>query len=304
MTDAKAITATLGGRWHGRYGVAPCPCCQAEGRRDQSALSVSDAGGKLLLHCHKLGCAFADILAAAGIAPGSYTPPDPAIIAQREAERRSEAEKRARQARAVWDGAQPIGGSIAERYLRTRGIRCDLPATLRFHPSCWHASAKRLPALVALVEGGDSFAVHRTYLRADGSGKAEVEPAKAMLGATAGGTVRLTVGPGPLLIGEGVESTLSAFILHGDPTANAWAALSTSGMRGLRLPRVGGFGKVGRGRASRIVAVDGEKAGRDAGRELAERAAGLGWQVSIADPGNGRDFNDRLIAEGARHEYV
>ena len=98
-----------------------------------------------------------------------------------------------------------------------------------------------------------------------------------------------------LLVGEGIESTLAAFILRGDATATAWAALSTSGMHGLRLPKVGKVGKVETGRASLIVAVDGERAGRDAGRELAERAAGLGWQVGILDPGDGADWNDRLI---------
>ncbi|MDZ7709228.1 MAG: toprim domain-containing protein [Roseovarius sp.] len=195
----------------------------------------------------------------------------------------------------------PISGTIAERYLRGRGITCALPSTLRYHPSCWHASAKRFPALVARVEGSDGAAIHRTYLAPDGRGKAAVTPDKAMLGAVAGGAVRLTQGPGALLIGEGIESTLSAFILHGDPTANAWAALSTSGLRGLRLPSVGNAGTVGTSRPSLVIAVDGEKAGRDAGRDLAERAAGLGWQVGIMDPGDGADWNDRLMME-ARHE--
>ena len=284
----------LGGRWHTGYGAAPCPVCQPERRKEQNALTLSDgADGRLLLHCKKSACSFRNILAAGGIAPGGYTPPDPAIIARRVAERRAEADKRARQARVIWDAALPIDGTIAERYLRARGIHWDLPTTLRFHASCWHPSAKRLPALVALVEGADGFAVHRTYLRPDGGGKAGLEGGdKLMLGSTQGGAVRLNSGLGQLLIGEGIESTLSAFILHGDPSANAWAALSTSGMRGLRLPRIGSGG------ASLIIAVDGEKAGRDAGRELAERAAGLGWKVSIADPGDGRDFNDQLFGEG------
>jgi hypothetical protein len=73
-------------------------------------------------------------------------------------------------------------------------------------------------------------------------------------------------------------------------------------MRGLQLPSVGRVGKVEHRCSRLIIAVDGEKAGRDAGRELAERAAGLGWQVSILDPGDGVDFNDRLI-EGTRHEH-
>jgi hypothetical protein len=268
-------------------------------------LTLADGSdGRLLLHCKKSACAFADILAAAGVAPGSYTPPDPATIAQRERAERAEAEKRARQARAVWDASLPIGNSPAETYLRGRGITCAMPSTLRFHPEAWHGpTARRHPALVAMIEGAEGFAVHRTYMRPDGTGKARIEPAKAMLGATAGGAVRLTCGPGPLLIGEGIESSLSARILLGDLTVSAWAALSTSGMRGLRLPKVGESGKMGRGRPSLILAVDGENAGREAGRELAERAFGLGWQVGILDPGDGADFNDRLI-EGARHEHV
>ena len=233
MTDARELTLSLSGRWHGRYGVAPCPCCQPERRRTQDALTLSDGrDGRLLAHCKKSACAFADILAAGGIAPGSYQAPDPAELAKREAERRAEAEKRARQARAVWDGAQPIGGTVAEAYLRNRGITCALPATLRFAPSCWHASAKRLPALVALVEGGEGFAVHRTYLRADGGGKAEVEPAKAMLGSTQGGAVRLASGPGPLVICEGIETGLSLVSGLLRKPATILAALSTSGIRG------------------------------------------------------------------------
>ena len=141
--------------------------------------------------------------------------------------------------------------------------------------------------MIAMVEGADGCAIHRTYLRADGTGKAALTPDKMMLGCTRRGAVRITQGPGPLLIGEGIESTLSALILRGDSTVTAWASLSTSGMRGLRLPSVGSVGKVGTLSASLIVAVDGEKAGRDAGRDLAERAAGLGWQVGILDPGDG-----------------
>lgn len=303
MTDAATLTRDLGGKWLRRYGSAPCPVCQPERRKGQNALTLADGRDKLLLNCKKSGCSFRDILAAAGISPGSYTPPDPAIIAQREREEAAQAAKRAKQAEWCWSESLPIGDTLAETYLRGRSITCALPDTLRFHPEAWHGpTAKRHPALVGLVEGGEGAAVHRTYLRPDGTGKAAVDPDKMMLGATAGGAVRLTQGPGPLLIGEGIESTLSAFILHGDLTATAWAALSTSGMRGLRLPTVGRIGKVGTGRASLIVAVDGEKAGRNAGRELAERAHWLGWQVGIMDPGDGADWNDRLIGKEAAHE--
>ncbi len=203
-TDARTLTLDLRGKWHGRYGVAPCPVCQPEARRGQDALTLTDGDNGLLLHCKRLGCGFRDILAAAGIAPGTITPPDPARLAQREAERRAEAVKRAAQAQWLWQESQPITGTAAETYLRGRGILCDLPPVLRFHPEAWHGpTARRLPALVARVEGGEGFAVHRTYLRADGLGKAEVEPAKAMLGAVTGGAVRLTDGALRLVMGEG-----------------------------------------------------------------------------------------------------
>ncbi|WP_300584875.1 toprim domain-containing protein [Marivita sp.] len=304
MTDARDLTSELGGKWYQRYGVAPCPVCQPQRGKRQNALTLSNGrSGQLILHCKKSGCEFTDILAASGLLSGGYTPPYAETLARREAEQRDYAKRRAMQAAQLWKDAKPINGTPAETYLRGRGISCPLPDTLRFHPECWHGpTAKRYPAMVALVTGGNGAAIHRTYLASDGRGKAAVTPPKAMLGATKGGAVRLAKGPGPLLVGEGIESSFSALILHGDKTATAFAALSTSGMRGLQLPSVGRVGKVEHRCSRLIIAVDGEKAGRDAGRELAERATGLGWQVSILDPGDGVDFNDRLI-EDTRHEH-
>lgn len=292
MTDAKQITIDLFGRWHGAYGVAACPCCQPERRRDQTALTLTDGnGGRLLLHCKKSGCSFRDILAAAGIAPGSYSPPDPAIIAQRQAERQAEIDKRSRQARALWDEAAPITGTLAETYLHKRGITCAKPDTLRFHGDCWHGpTARRWPAMVALVEGAEHFAIHRTYLDPDSQGKAQIEPNKMMLGCTRGGAVRLTQAQGPLVICEGIETGLSLASGLLRAPATIWAALSTSGMRGLRLPS-------SRGRIT--IATDGDDAGQDAGRELADRAHGLGWKVSILPAPKGRDWNDILKREVA-----
>lgn len=292
MTDARDLTQALGGRWHGRYGAAPCPICQPERKRTQNALTLADGrNGRLVLDCKKSACAFLDILAAAGLHSGDYSPPDAAILAQREREAKAEAVKRAEQAKRLWLEAQPIGGTAAEAYLRGRGITCPLPPTLRFHAACWHGpTAKRYPAMVAAVQGVGMAAVHRTYLRADGSGKAAIEPDKLMLGATAGGAVRLADGPSRLVIAEGIESALSLLcgLLNGP--AMVWAGLSTAGLRGLRLPA----------QAGRLtIATDGDGPGREAGHALADRAHGLGWQVSILDPGTGRDFNDILQERAA-----
>ncbi len=291
MTDARTLTLGLGGKWLACYGTAPCPVCQAERRRDQNALTLSDApGGRLLAHCKKAGCSFRDLAAALGLTSGTFTSPDPAATARRETERRAEADKRAAQALRLWQEAQPIGGTIAETYLRGRGITCPLPETLRFAPSCWHATAQRFPAMVAMVEGGAGFAAHRTYLRADGSRKAAVDPPRAMLAAVAGGAVRLTGGPGPLVVAEGIETALSlACGLLSGPAA-IWAALSTSGMRGLRLPT----------KPERLtIATDGDGPGRAAGNDLATRAHVLGWKVSLLPAPMGRDWNDILQMKGA-----
>ena len=287
MTDACTLTTALGGKWHRAYGVAPCPVCQPSRRADQNALTLADGrNGRLVLDCKKTGCAFLDILAAVGLRSGDYTPPDAATLAQREREAKAEAQRKATQAKRLWDEAKPIAGTAAETYLRGRGITCPLPRTLRFHGSCWHgATAKRHPALIAAVQGSGLPAVHRTYLRPDGSGKADVEPAKAMLGAIGGGAVRLAEGPGPLVLGEGIESTLSLLCGLLDGPATVWAALSTSGLRGLRLPPQPG---------RLTIATDGDAPGRAAGHALADRAHALGWQVSILDPGDGADFNDIL----------
>ena len=217
---------------------------------------------------------------------GAFVAPDPTAAMRRRAEQAAEAAKRSAQAQALWREAQPIHGTLAETYLRGRGIICPLPDTLRFAPACWHATGKRLPALVALVEGGDGFAVHRTYLRPDGAGKAEVEPAKAMLGAVAGGAVRLVESPGPLVVAEGIETALSlASGLLRAPAA-VWAALSTSGLRGLRLPARAGPAHCGGGR---------RRGGpRGCGGAGANARTRLGWRVSLLPAPDGRDWNDVL----------
>ncbi|MDD9728311.1 hypothetical protein PVW46_00155 [Mameliella sp. AT18] len=224
------MTNRLGGKWLRTYGTAPCPVCQPEGRKDQNALTMHDGeAGRLLAHCKRLNCDFRDILAAAVVAPGDYRAPDPFELARREAEQRNETAHRARSAQQNWQEAQPLAGTVAESYLRGRGITCDLPDKLRYHPACWHgATAKRYPALVALVEGGNGFAVHRTYLSMNTSEKAAIEPNKAMLGATAGGAVRLAEAQGSLVVAEGIETALSLACGLLRAPATIWAALSTS----------------------------------------------------------------------------
>jgi hypothetical protein len=292
--EAQNVTRMLRGKWHGGYGSAPCPCCQS-GRKDQNALTIGrSSSGRLLLNCKRSNCSFTAILAAAGLSREHFTP-DPLAALRYEAQARAEAVMKSAAARRVWDEAEPIRSSAAEGYFSSRGMfywqhdDCH-PRTLRCHPHLLHGpSGRYFPALLGLVEGGEGFAIHRTYLAADGSGKAAVESAKMMLGACAGGAVRLLDGdPETLVIGEGIESTISIGLVADDPRlscATTWAALSASGMRGLRLPS-----KSGR----LVIGADGDDAGRAAAHALAERASGCGWKVTILAPPEGLDFNDLL----------
>ena len=140
MIDPAALTRDLGGKWHRSYGVAPCPVCQVERRKDQNALTINVKGDRLLLHCKKLGCYFRDILVAANIAPGTVEIDSLALEDARRARAEQEAKSKAR--------AQGMRGTtlvnrLAGSQRRTpicwaRGITCALPDTLRWLPDAYH----------------------------------------------------------------------------------------------------------------------------------------------------------------------
>jgi hypothetical protein len=226
---------------------------------------------------------------AAGIVHGTLKAPSAAVIEQSKAQTRAHAARRSLQAESLWSEAAPATETLAEKYLRQRGITCNLPDTLRFEPNCWHPTAKRLPAMLALIEGGEGFAIHRTYLQHDGLAKSQVTPTKAMLGAVSGGSVRLTATQGPLIVAEGIETALSLSCGLIDGPVTVWAALSTSGMRGLRLPKT---------KSELTIASDGDAEGRKAAHTLAVKAAALGWKVSSLNAPEGQDWNDVLNEKG------
>ena len=193
----------------------------------------------------------------------------------------------------LWRSARALAGSPGENYLRARGVAhvADCP-DLRYHPFCRHPSGVLAPAMVAAVRLSDGVmsGVHRTYL--DGASKAALTPAKAMLGRCSGGAVRLVEATdGGLLVGEGLESTAAAVRVL-DWRGGAWACLSTSGLRAVRLPEH--IGTV-------TVAADRDHggAGLVAAAELARRLEGEDRTVTICVPDQvGADFAD-VLAEAA-----
>ena len=114
----------------------------------------------------------------------------------------------------ILDAAAPIKGSVVDIYLQSRGlVRSDI-ADLLFHPDLVHWDSKTgYPAMVGVVRNIDNndIAIHRTWLKPDGSGKADLPKAKKMLGRTSGGAVRLApIGEnGVLGLTEGIETALA-----------------------------------------------------------------------------------------------
>jgi hypothetical protein len=196
----------------------------------------------------------------------------------------------------ITEGCKPAAGTVVERYLRSRGITILLPATLLCHRSLYHKESRTVgPGMVAVldsVEGQRAPAIHRTWLALDGSGKAAVDPVRKLLGSVAGHAVHLGTPSPRLIVGEGVETTLSALQMWG-PSFDAWATLSTSGMIAVQIPET--ITEV-------VIASDNDEAGRTAAWTLCYRLRRERptLNVNVFVPKNGlSDFNDTLRARAA-----
>jgi hypothetical protein len=219
---------------------------------------------------------------------------DPAEVKYRrcQADNKEREDKRRRTDTAlkIWSECEPFFGSPAEVYLHdTRGIGVWLGAFVRldevlgFHPSCPFED-KRLPCMVALVRNiqtDEPQAIHRTALTL------EPQPDNRLsLGPVAGGAIKLSpddqVSHG-LLIGEGIETTLSAAVrLKFHPV---WSVMSRSGIA--KFPVLPGIECL-------TIAVDNDDSG-DGQRDAAtcvERMIAAGVEVITSQPHLAKDFND------------
>ena len=285
---AENIARALGGRKAGGGWSARCP---AHDDRTPS-LSLRETGdGKVLVRCHA-GCDQDEVIAhliARGLwnmyVPRQFRHTASRHVAKTE-EQDCEDSKRTEAALCVWQAAKPMAGTLIETYLGSRGLRLPSTPTVRFHPCLKHPSGDSWPAMIALVTRGFDdapLAIHRTFLAPNGVGKAPVDPQKMMLGPCRGGAVRLAEPGDVLMIGEGIETCLAAMQETGHP---AWAALSTSGLRALDLPKAV---------CDVIVLADGDDSGEAAARDCALRWKREGRRVRIARPPKGMDFNDMLL---------
>jgi putative DNA primase/helicase len=309
----------------GRENTGPCPAC---GGKDRFSVNVTKhkwhcrghGGGRgaIGMTMHIAGLSFLQACEdltgepnPSGTKAKPLSPADQAERARRRQKSEARAARRAAQekaymddtregAAAIWQASTPVNGTLAETYLRARGLALPgWPDVLRFHPALpYPGKQKPYPALVCRVDdmGGELTAIWRIYLREDGR-KADVPNAKLGLGPAAGGAVRIG-GAGPkIAIAEGLESALGYWLLTGrrHPT---WAGLSTAGLIGFEVPL--GVDHV-------VIAPDGDRpikrqgedfvpavpAGRKAALALRARLLAEGIACTIAaEPPAGRDYND------------
>ncbi|MGK7753764.1 DUF7146 domain-containing protein [Roseovarius sp. C03] len=338
-------------RREGRELVGACPKCGGWEKRDANRFAISvdrgvwhcrkcPAGGDgIALVQHVLGC---DFPGALDHLAGKRVEISPAELERRrraaeESRRRQEAEAERYRRRAIadavtiWRSSVPAEGSPVIAYLARRGLRLPVPPkALRFkpdHPYVRKLGGRRVtlhrgPCMISAVQGPDDRlrAVHQTWIDLDReSGKAEIRdpdgkayPAKMVRGSKKGGAIRLGGGGAPVMVmGEGIETTLSARILAPYEGASYWAGVDLGNMAGTMTPG-GGRGPSGEpdlsdGRAfvppawvRRLVLIQDGDSDPDATR--AALLSGIrraqhhipGLKGEIVHPGAGRDLNDAL----------
>ena len=193
-------------------------------------------------------------------------------------------------ARRLWAIAKPIAGTLAEAYLRNRGIihltSCE---ALRFHPRCWyrpdeHAPTETWPAMIAAVTDlpGAITGVHRTWIAPDGLGKAPIDTPRRAMGDLLGHAVRFGRAVDVMIVGEGLETVLS--LRQVMPLLPAAAALSANHLAALELAA---------GLRRLYIARDNDPAGQRAAETLANRARGVGVEALTLVPALD-DFNGDL----------
>jgi Toprim domain len=193
-------------------------------------------------------------------------------------------------ARRLYAMSKPIAGTLAETYLRSRGIVTVAAGDpLRFHPRCYYrpdgdSPTETWPALIAAVTdlGGRITGAHRTWLDRSGQDKAPIDSPRRAMGHLLGHGVRFGVVDDVMAAGEGVETMLSLRTIL--PILPMVAALSANHLAALLFPPT----------LRRLyVARDRDPAGDAAMASLHHRATAAGIETVGLLP-SFDDFNEEL----------
>jgi DNA polymerase family A/CHC2 zinc finger/Toprim domain len=203
----------------------------------------------------------------------------------------------------IWAAAQPLAGTLGERYLsETRGIDVTkLPTAihdaLRFHPRCAFGARAQHPCLIALMRDpmtGTPAGIHRIGLALENDQVVKLD--RKALGRM--GVVKLWPrnGSSRLVVGEGIETTLAAAtrISYRDaPLTPAWSAVARGGLGSLPvLPDV----------TRLILLVDNDEngEGQKAAAHCRQNWTAAGRIVAALVPKQtGWDFNDVIMGKKA-----
>lgn len=204
-------------------------------------------------------------------------------------------------AKRIWDSGIPITGTLADTYLRNRGVDVDIGfPSLRYVEDLPHPeSSLKYPVLVAAVQGPDMKfrGIWRIYLSWHGE-KAAVSNAKLGLGPCSGGAVWLGKPETKINACEGIETGFGVLgLLSGKGTVAC--TLSTSGMMNFDPPPIvestliwpdGDSDKIRQtSRGERTI----PSPGLEAARGLHDKLTEAGRTVSIQPtPTTGRDYLD------------
>jgi putative DNA primase/helicase len=295
-STAAVIAVALAGSRVQRLGdgsyLVPCPVPgHGRGRGDRNpSLQIRDGDSRLLVKCYA-SCdprAVLDVLRRRGVLDEStrraIARPVPARRAEQVSNDATEYEcKQHRKAAWLWNQRWPIAGSIAETYLQeARAYGGPFPSTLGFLPP---SRTEHHPAMIGafaipdepepgvLGEPRDVDAVHLTLLKPDGSGKAEVQTPKLVIGRPLGRPIVLAP-PNDLLglaIGEGIEDGLTA---HQALGLGAWAAASAAFMPALADAVPSYIEAI-------TIFAHPDKAGQDGARKLAQALEFRGIEVRV-----------------------
>lgn len=188
------------------------------------------------------------------------------------------------EALAIWRAAVSPARTLAETYLRSRAITCELPLAVRYAEIPYCRRGRDVPCLIACISSpeGPLQGIQRTYLADDGLSKLDVPAPKKSLGKVSGGAIRLGPLESSMVLCAGVEDGLS---LLQELQRPVWAVPGDT-----NLPRVIWPDPV------RSVAVggDNDKSGRDAAINAANAYAERGLEARCFFPSAAKDFNQEL----------
>jgi hypothetical protein len=197
-------------------------------------------------------------------------------------------------ARRLFAMSRSIAGTVAETYLRNRGITAlHGTANLRFHPRCYYrpyddAPTQTWPAMIAAVTGfgGEITGAHRTWLDPSGRDKAPIDTPRRAMGQLLGNAVRFDMAQDVMAAGEGIETVLSLRCVM--PDMPMVAALSAAHLAAILFPVT----------LRRLYIVrDNDAAGAGAAARLIDRAKALGIEAIALSP-TLEDFNEDLRTLG------